>query len=280
MVANAILSASIERGFQFTFTDLTASQSIVSGDVIQIGESLLAIAVEKAKGATLRAAEIAAGSIASPDRCACLFVHEDVKITCLGTDVIAAGNRLFYDVANTRVTLVATGNIFCGYAVEASANDVTTVQMHFDGRLGGIAQASGGITVGSVATKIIATTQLEALLDTIENTLFAMKTGDIILNVALIVGTAAGSVCVVTIGTDVDLDGTTKDVDSLLKAGNANATGIQEAMDVAATHRGADLAAGPFVCDDDGNVTISSSTDQSSSSFVGSCVLTYIPGSN
>ncbi len=174
MGANAILSASIERGFQFTFSDLTASQSIASGDVVQIGESLLAIAVEIAKGATLRAAEKAAGKIASPDRCACLFVHEDVKIACLTTDVIAAGNRLYYDVANTRMTLIAHGNIFAGYAVEASDGSTATVQMHFDGRLGMIAQTDSGISDGIVAFS--KPRQAEVEVETLAQAIEAAKT--------------------------------------------------------------------------------------------------------
>ncbi len=195
-------------------------------------------------------------------------------------DIFAAGNRVYYDVTNARVTLSAPGNIPCGFAVEASASGVYFVQIHFDGRLGIVAQAAGGVTVGNVACKIIDSATIEALLDTNENDLVAMNDGDIILDVVLINGTAAGGACTVTIGTDVDLDGTTKDVDSLLKAGDANATGYQAASDVAATYIGADLEAGPFVCDDDGFITISASTDQSSSSWVGSIVIMYIPGSN
>jgi len=138
-------------------------------------------------------------------------------------------------------------------------------------------ESSSGIAKGAIACKVIESAQLELLLDTNENDLFAVKEGDIILTVKLIIQAAAGATCAVTVGTDAAVDGTTKDVDSLLKAGDANATGIQSSDDVAATYLGADLAFGSFEVQGDGNITISASTDQHASSFVGKALMYYLP---
>jgi len=136
---------------------------------------------------------------------------------------------------------------------------------------------TAGITTGVVCCKKIASAQLELLLDGNENDLFAVNEGDVILKVELVIQATAGAACAVTIGTDVDVDGTTKDPDSLLKAGDANATGIQASDDVAGTYLGADLAFGSLTADDDGYVTITSGADKSDSSFVGEALMYYIP---
>lgn len=142
---------------------------------------------------------------------------------------------------------------------------------------GQAADTATGITRGDVRCQVIDSAHLEALLDTVENDLFPISKGDIILSVKLFVATAAGAACAVTIGTDVDVDGTTADPDALLKAADANTAGIYASDNPALTYQGDDLKAGAFVADDDGYLTITSSTDQSASSFVGQAVLMYIP---
>jgi len=141
---------------------------------------------------------------------------------------------------------------------------------------------ASGLTTGVVCVKTLATTQLEALLDTSENDAIAMNAGDVILAVELAVGTACGEAATADVGIDVDLDGTTKDVDALLDGVNLNAAGLYKSNDTVAdatahTYTGADLDGGPFVCDDDGYITITSSADESASAFVGTLTVYYIP---
>ena len=132
-----------------------------------------------------------------------------------------------------------------------------------------------GITTGGVHCKRIASAELEALLDTGENNLFALKAGDIILKLVFNVGTAAGGACTVNIGLDADADGSSKDVDGFLVAADANAAGQYSTEDD--TYDGAYVNPGPKAADDDGYAIIQSSSDQSSSSFVGGAYMLYIP---
>lgn len=138
----------------------------------------------------------------------------------------------------------------------------------------GSATASG-ITTGPVACKVIASAELELLLDTNENTLFALKAGDLVLEVGLIVGTAAGAACTVNIGPDATLRTAGKDVNGFAAAFDANAAAGYSTND--ATYTGAVLTAGAFIADADGNVLIESSSDQSASAFVGWLYMYYIP---
>ena len=134
---------------------------------------------------------------------------------------------------------------------------------------------ASGITSGQVAAKTIASAELEALLDTSTNNLFSVKSGDVILEVRIAVGTAAGAACTVDIGTDADVDGSAADVDSLLAAADANAA--ENYTSYSPTYAGADSVKGHFISQGDGYVTIKSSTDQSGSAFVGTATMFYIP---
>ncbi len=50
-------------------------------------------------------------------------------IAKLGTDVIAQGDLLYWDSANSRLTSTASGNTLAGYADAAAGNGVTTVNI-------------------------------------------------------------------------------------------------------------------------------------------------------
>ena len=144
----------------------------------------------------------------------------------------------------------------------------------------GSASASG-ITTGAIAAKVIATTQLEALLDTTTNNLFAVKAGDVILDIILSVGTACGEAATVDIGPDLAAGGTA-DPNGMLTAGNLNAAGKYRALDTvtdatAHTYSGDLLDDGPVTIAADGYITIDSSADESSSAFVGQITMLYIP---
>ncbi len=141
---------------------------------------------------------------------------------------------------------------------------------------------ASGITVGAIAAKVIATTQLEALLNTTLNNLFAVNAGDCILDIILYVGTACGEAATVDVGLDAAAAVGSADPNGLLAAGNANAAGIYRALDTvtdatAPTYSGDLLDDGPVTIAADGYVVIDISADESSSSFVGQIVMLYIP---
>lgn len=139
-----------------------------------------------------------------------------------------------------------------------------------------------GITTGLIAAKVIATTQLEALLDTTEQNLFAVEEGDVILEIIAYVGTAAGSTVTVDIGLDAAALGTTKDPNGFIAAADFNSVGVYTAVDTvtdatAPTYSGDLFDDGPVHVDADGYVLLTSSHDLDSGSYVGQVVMYYIP---
>jgi hypothetical protein len=140
-----------------------------------------------------------------------------------------------------------------------------------------------GLTVGAIAAKVLATTQLEALLTGgAQATAIAMNEGDLILDVILCVGTAAGEAATLDVGLDATALGATADPNGFMEAGNLNAVGNYRIMDSVTdateqTYIGALLGPGPQVVDADGYITLISSADESSSSFVGQLIVLYIP---
>ena len=51
----------------------------------------------------------------------------------LSTDVVAQGALLYYDAANDRLTVTASGNTLAGYAAAAAGNGATTVNIRLNG---------------------------------------------------------------------------------------------------------------------------------------------------
>ena len=140
-----------------------------------------------------------------------------------------------------------------------------------------------GLTVGAVAAKVLATTQLEALLSGgAQATAIAMNAGDCILDIILYVGTAAGSACTLDIGLDATAAVGSADPNGLVEAANCNAVSIYRTVDTVTdatepTYVGDLIGDGPVTIAADGYITLVSSTDQSSSNFVGQLVVLYIP---
>ena len=133
-----------------------------------------------------------------------------------------------------------------------------------------------GITTGMVHCKRIATAELELLLDTGTNNLFAVKGGDLILQIVFCTETAAGAVCTVDIGFDVTAAVGAADTNGWIEAADANAAGQYSTTDD--TYDGTYVEEGGTIVAADGNVTITSSNDRSASAFVGGCYMLYIPG--
>lgn len=142
---------------------------------------------------------------------------------------------------------------------------------------------AAGLTVGAIAAKVLATTQLEALLSGgAQATAIAMNAGDCILDIILYVGTAAGSACTLDVGLDAAAAVGSADPNGLIEAANCNAVGIYQTLNSVTdatepTYVGDLLGDGPVTIAADGYITVVSSTDQSSSSFVGQLVVLYIP---
>lgn len=143
-------------------------------------------------------------------------------------------------------------------------------------------EVASGITTGIVAAKVMATAQVEALLDTSENNLFAVKAGDVILDIVCRVGTATGSTCTVDIGLDAIALGTTKDPNGLIAAADFNSVGVYLSEDTvtdatAPTYSGDLFDDGPVTVDADGYVILTASHDLDEGAYVGQIVMYYIP---
>lgn len=139
----AILNTSIDRGRGFTYSALEVTDDFAAGDVEVIGTALTVIVVEKAAGATVRAASVAAGTEPKPDSCAILYEHEDVKILKNTSLIIAKGDLVFWDVAEGKVNKTASGNYAVGVALEAADTADTTVNIAFDGAHQHLADITG-----------------------------------------------------------------------------------------------------------------------------------------
>ena len=92
--------------------DYTAGANITSGSGVLVSQRLGVALTDIANGAT--------GSVA---------VKGVFNLPKLSTDVIGQGDVLYWDAANSRLTSTATGNTLSGYAVNASGNGATTVDI-------------------------------------------------------------------------------------------------------------------------------------------------------
>jgi len=133
---------------------------------------------------------------------------------------------------------------------------------------------TSGVTTGLIMVKSANSATVKALLDTATNNLFAVNANDFILKIVFCTGTAAGATCVVDIGLDAAA-GSGADLDGFIIDANANAAGVASSEDN--TYAGVYADQGGKLVAANGYVTIDSSTDQDSSSWVGAVYMFYIP---
>ena len=141
------------------------------------------------------------------------------------------------------------------------------------------------VTEGVVCAKYVPLADLLTALYTAQvNPIIRMKKGDAILDVIVSVGTAAGTAAVLDVGIDVDVDGTTADPVALITDANLNAVGVystQESVTDATepTYNGTDSVNGLYVCEGDGWLTCTNSTDlKATTALVGYIKVIYMPG--
>jgi hypothetical protein len=203
------------------------------------------------------------------------YTKGTANVTIATGVTISQFDRLYWNTStNTATNVIASGLFYMGYAVSAGSAAGGYVDVALNELPPLSSSVASGITTGSIASKTIATAQLEALLDTNTNNLFSLNAGDTVLEIQIIVGTAAGAACTV----DVGLDGTAAavaDTDGIIVDADANAAATYSSDD--ATYTGALLTADVVKAAAAGNVTITSSSDQSASSFVGWARMYYIP---
>lgn len=96
--------------------DYTAGSAISSGDVVVLGEVV----------------SVALGDIANGDT-GSVAVEGVFELDCLGTDVVAIGDVLYWDDTNNRLTKTASTHKCAGFAAGASANGVTTCRVKING---------------------------------------------------------------------------------------------------------------------------------------------------
>ncbi len=251
---------------QYRQVRLSAAKTVVYCDE---GEAPLGVTLEK---------------VANGENVSVKMVNHSGTVEIEAAGAIAAA-AVVYSKDDGKVDDAEGSGLPCGIAIKAASGAASVVEVLplsaanapvLATMLAADAPATG-INRGGVVAQTIDTAQLEALLDTNTNDLFDLEAGDEILAVKLFVGTAAGAACAVTIGPDATLRTAGADVDGFLKAGDANAAGINSSDDPALTYQGDLLTSGSFVADAAGAVTITSSSDQSASAFVGQAVILYIP---
>lgn len=90
----------------------TAVAAVASGAVVVIGKRIGIVLGDIAAGAT--------GTVQ---------VTEVWNVTKLAADVVAQGDLLYWDAANSRLTTTAAGNTLAGYAAAAAGGGVATVSI-------------------------------------------------------------------------------------------------------------------------------------------------------
>lgn len=92
--------------------DYVAGADISSGQVVLIGDRIGVSLTTIANGATGAVRVLGVFTIAK-----------------LSTDVVAAGDLLYWDAGNSRLTTTASTHKLAGYAFKAAGNGVTTVEI-------------------------------------------------------------------------------------------------------------------------------------------------------
>lgn len=96
---------------------LTAPEEISANEVVKVGQIIGMAIAAAASGAQVEVAVVGV-----------------FEFPCLSTDVIAAGDLLYWDATNKRLTKTASGNTLVGYAVAASGSGVSTVDVKLTGQ--------------------------------------------------------------------------------------------------------------------------------------------------
>ena len=92
--------------------DFVAAAALLAGAVVLMGKRIGVALSDTAIGATGTAA-----------------MEGVFKINKLATDVVAQGDLLYWDAANSRLTTTAAGSVLAGYATAAAGNGVATVSI-------------------------------------------------------------------------------------------------------------------------------------------------------
>ena len=96
---------------------ITATADILSGAPVLVGGMLCVATHDALSGASL-----------------VVQTTGVVNLTKLGTDVVAIGDVLYWDGANSRLTKISAVGLFqAGIATKAAGNGVTTVNIRLDG---------------------------------------------------------------------------------------------------------------------------------------------------
>lgn len=98
--------------------DYTPSSAKTAGDVVVVGEEIWIVHT------SIAANELGAAAAPGGDA-----VYLENK---LSTDVVAAGDELYWDAGNSRLTKTASTHKKAGVAVEAAGNGGTTVQFRHE----------------------------------------------------------------------------------------------------------------------------------------------------
>lgn len=202
----------------------------------------------------------------------------DITITNAGVTSIGANKVTTAKILNSNVTAaklstdsVETAKIKDANVTSDKIADSQIKEQH-------LTSVTTSATIkGVMAVVHMQSADLKPLLDGTTNDLFAVKTGDLILNIELYIQTASGVVALVICGPDAVARTAGADTDGILKAADVNATGVYSAGDVAETYMGDLQKFGAFEVDADGWITITAAADCSSSAVVSGVSMYYLP---
>ena len=222
-------------------------------------------------GGNLRSYNGSVGNGLADDK-ATIYIYLDAD-GVLVTDEYSA----FPPVTSNHVRLaeVTTSGGAVSAIVDVRGQHVLTAFGHPVGIDALVGVESGGVHGGALACKRRASVELKALLDGNSNNLFTVKSGDRVLGVEFLVKTAAGAACVVDVGFDAAADGSVADADGWIVGADADSAGFYGSSDDG--YDGIYVLGGKAAAAA-GNVTVTSSSDQSASGFEGQIVIWYLPG--
>ena len=145
-----------------TVTYSNTGSAISSGDVVVMGALV----------------GVACGDIAGSTGVGEVQIEGVFELTKLSTDVVAVGDRLYWDSGNSRLTKTPSTHAFAGVAVKAAGNGATTVEVKLlpDVESGNLSAAAAVADLGQTISGTYSQSEVQDISDKVDELLGAMRT--------------------------------------------------------------------------------------------------------